>query len=214
MHATAREQLREVAGLREGVIHAIEQAILDRGDASAVRLITIRGLQHLLHIKTSAHRQQIGARGIVRRVQRDREMHAEVCFTQFMNARHDADGRNGDLSPTEGPELWISDALDGREDVFQIQHRLAHAHEDDGAQRAARCGGLAAQMTKLLDDFAGGEVALEARLRRRAEIAAHRTAHLARNTACGAIFAKIRHQDAFDRAAIVQPEEQFGRFIG
>lgn len=69
-------------------------------------------------------------------------------------------------------------------------------------------------MTKLLDDFAGGEVALEARLRRRAEITAHGAADLARNTACGAIFAKIRHQDAFDGSTIVQAEEQFGRFIG
>ena len=80
MHAAAGEQTRKVTGLREGVIHAFEQAILDRGDASALLLITIRGLEHLdqrhrllagftdLLVETLAVRRDL-VRGSCRRVE-------------------------------------------------------------------------------------------------------------------------------------------------
>ena len=98
--------------------------------------------------------------------------------------------------------------------MAEVQQRLAHAHEHDGLELAADGEGFAAEGEELLDDFAGGEVALEAGLRRRAEIAAHGATDLGGDAAGGAIGAEVGHEHGLDCTAIVETEEQFCRAVG
>ena len=213
MHAPSFQQTRQITCLRERIVHAIEQAVLNRGDAAAAGLITVHRSEHVLHIKAFAHRQEISARGVIGRVQGQGKMHTEIRLSQFINAGHDAHGGDGDLPPAEGTERGRGDAPHGGEHVFQIQHRLAHAHEDDGAQRAPGGACLAAQMDELLHDLAGGEVALKARLRGGAEVTAHGAAHLAGNAARCTLRVEVRHQHRLHGAPVIQAQQQLRRAI-
>ena len=124
-----------------------------------------------------------------------------------VDAGHDADRRHRHLPPAECAERIAGDAAHGLDHGVEIHQRLAYAHEHDHLQPAARRVRLAAEREKLLHDFAGGQVALEAGLRRRAKIAAHRAADLQGNATRRTVRAKIRHEHRLHRAPVAEPEE-------
>src|SRR6202012_1099449 len=102
--APAIEQPGKIAGLGKRVIHACKQAVLNGCDAAAVSLIAVRGGEHVLDIKAPAPGQEVSARGIIRSMQGQGEMHAKACLAQLVDAWNNADGGDGDLPPAECSE--------------------------------------------------------------------------------------------------------------
>ncbi len=135
-------------------------------------------------------------------------MHVETGAGERVDARNNPDGGNRDLPPPESADPVVGDSLHRGEDGIEVQHRLAHAHEDEGAQAASGGGGLAAERDELLGHLAGGEVAFETRARGRAEIAAHRASDLRGHATGGALRIKIRHEHAFHGASVGEPQQQ------
>src|SRR5919106_6327553 len=95
--------------------------------------------------------------------------------------RHDARGRDGDVTGTEPEPTGVVERIDRGEDAVEVQERLAHPHEHDVREPSAGRGEPPRGMTDLVDDLGGLEVATEAELTRRAERAAHGAAGLARD---------------------------------
>ena len=79
----------------------------------------------------------------------------------------------------------------------EVQQRLALAHQDDVCLRLERCAILFERNQHLTDDFAGGEVANQAKRSRQAEMAIDGTAGLSRNADRLAIL--FGHEHGFDR---------------
>ena len=99
----------------------------------------------------------------------------------------------------------VGQAARGLDDVLEVQHRLAHAHED------AVVDGLdAAEVQRLVEDLGGGEVAPEAHRAGRAERAGERAAGLGGDADRAAPVA-VAHQHRLDRVAVVGAEERLDR---
>ena len=214
MHAACANDGGERAGVVGRIVYAAEEAILDRDGAAAAGLKAVGGGEDVGDRETFAHREELGARGVVGSVERDGEVDVETGGGEGVDAGDDADGGDGDLAPAEGAEAVVGDAVDRGEDVVEVQQGLAHAHEDEGLEAAADGEGFATEGEKLFDDFAGGEVALEAGLGGGAEIAAHGAADLGGNAAGGAVGAEIGHEHGLDGAGVSEAEEKFGGAVG
>ena len=101
VRAEAFEHPPEQIGLRRAVVSAGQQAVLDRGDAAGAVIKPPGGLHDLGHRVSAVHRHELGAGFVIGRVQRERQVHVQIRVGQPIDARYDADGRHGDLSPTQ-----------------------------------------------------------------------------------------------------------------
>ena len=214
VHPARAEDGGEGAGVVGRVVYAAEQTILDRHGAAATGLKAVGGGEDIGDGETFAHREESRAGGVVGGVERDGEVDVEARGSERVDAGNDADGGDGDLTPAEGAEAVVGESIDGGEDVVEVEHRLAHAHENDRLELAADGEGFAAEGEELLHDFAGCEVSLETCLGGCAKIATHGTANLRGNAAGGAVGAEVRHQHGLDGAAVVEAEEEFRGAVG
>lgn len=140
-------------------------------------------------------------------VQADGEADALPFIGEADDAGDDADGAEGDVAGGEGEAFVVGEDVYGRERVVVVVQGFAHTHEDDVAQAFATCLQEAVYEEGLGDDFAGGEVTLEAHLAGGAEDAAHGAAGLGADAGGGAAFEF--HEDGFDGFAIGEGEEEF-----
>ena len=69
VHSPRAEHGRQHVGVFDRIIHAFQQAVLNRHRATTTRLKPIRGSQNFLDRKTPAHRKQLCARRVIRRMQ-------------------------------------------------------------------------------------------------------------------------------------------------
>ncbi len=213
VHAPAIQKAREIVGLSRGIIHPVKQAILDGYGPPGRGLMGGGGFQDVPDEEPPSHGQQLGPGLIVGRVERNRQVHVEPGGRERANSRHDPHRGNCDLTPAQGAQFVPGHAIDRGEHVVQVEHRLAHAHENDRLQTAAGSQSLAPERKELAHDFTGAEVAFKSRLGRRAEIAAHRAADLRGNAARRAVGAVVRHQHRLHGAPIGEPEQQLARSI-
>ena len=117
------------------------------------------------------HGHELAPERVVRRVEREREPHRLLDLVdEAAQARKPAHRRN--RRPAVG-DAEVREAPRGREDGVQVEHRLAHAHED-GVVHVVR----PPEVECLVEDLRGRQVAAEAHLARRAEGASQRTARL------------------------------------
>ena len=119
-------------------------------------------------------------------------------------ARQPADGRDR-RPPVCDPE--VRQAPSRREDVVEVQHRLAHPHEDtvvDGLDPP--------EMQRLVEDLGGGQVPAEAHRARRAERAGQRAARL-RGDADRAAPVAIAHEHRLHGVAVLRAEERLDRAV-
>ena len=147
-------------------------------------------------------------------MQRHGQIDVQIGRRHRINARNDPHRRHGDLPPAQRPHRLAGHPPRGFEDVLQIQHRLAHAHEHDGLQPPPGTRRLAAQMQELLDHFAGGEVSFKASLRGGAEIAAHHAPDLRRHASRNPVFLVGWHDHGFDGPPITEFQQQLDRPVG
>jgi len=194
VHAARAEDGGEGAGVVGRVVYAAQEAILDRDGATTAGLKAVGGGEDVGDGETFAHREELGAGGVVGGVERDGEVDVETGGGERVDAGNDADGGDGDLAPAEGAEAVVGEAVDGDEDVVEVEHRLAHAHEDDRLEFAPDGEGFAAEGEELFNDFTGGEVAFETGLGGCAEIATHGATDLGGNAAGGPVGAEVGHK--------------------
>ncbi len=136
-------------------------------------------------------------------MQRQREPDRLVDLVhEAPQARKPADGRDR-RAPVRDPE--VGQSARRVEHVVEVQHRLAHSHED-----AVVDGLEAAEVERLVDDLPGGQVAAELHRPGRAERARQRAPGLRRD-ADRATTVAIAHQHGLDRMSVVRVEERLDR---
>ena len=172
--------------LEQGVFHG-QHALFAQGRHVAAAGIKQHGQRVLL-----VDRHQLTAQCVIGCVQRQRQGDVDV-LGQLIDHRHHAGGRQGHPALGDAVTQVIHHQVHGRDDVVEVQQRLAHAHHHhvgdgtvDGCRDAAK--GFVGN-PHLADHFGGGEVAVEALLAGGAETAVQGTASLGRN-AQGATFAR------------------------
>ena len=167
--------------MRRLVVDAVEHHVLE-GDAAAVLLVDVvpAGLEELRDRVLAVDGHELVAQRVVGRMQRHRER-AVGLLGELVDLRHEAGGRERDAAARDvEAEVVEHDAHRGHH-VAEVGERLAHAHQHhvgDGPQAARLEAELAVGEPHLADDLVGGEVAVEALLRGRAERAVERAAHL------------------------------------
>ena len=213
MHSPPVHEGRQRVGLARGIVYVLEQAILDRDRPLRGGLITVGCGEDVLDTVALPGGKQPGACRVIGGVQRHGEIHIEPAGGQGVYPCDDAHGGYGHLAISEPAHLVPGHALYRRADVLEVQHRLTHAHEDDGLKLAAEAPRLVPECQELRDDLAGRQVALKPSLGRGAEVAAHGAADLGGHTAGRPVGPVPRHEDGLDGPAVGEPEEELHRAI-
>ncbi len=172
------QQFRKKLGLCIRIIHTRQDAILDSDDAPGALLKCFRGGDDVCNRIPPIAWHQFRSGCVVRRVQRQGQVHVQIRLCQPLDAGHDADGGDGHLAPTDTAHVRISDATGGGEYVVEVVHWLAHPHEDDRLEPPADRRRGALEMNELLDDLAGVETAIQPIARAGAEVTSHGAADL------------------------------------
>jgi len=162
------------------------------------------------------HRHDLLAHVVGGAVEREGEADLQRLIGQVADARGEPAGGDGDVPRADADAPVRVDDFDGLDQVDVVGERFAHAHEDDVVDLGFR-GALG--LEDLRDDFAGGEVALEALESAGAELAAVGAADLggdAEGEAVGALAEHVERggdEDAFDVVAGAQVPEEFARGV-
>ena len=150
---------------------------------------------------------QLVAQLVVGRVQAQGQGDRDALVGELVDARHQADGRDGDAARGHAEAAWgrVGQAAYGAHHGLVVGQRLAHPHEDDVGDASGPARDLAAGQRPgagddLLDDLGGGHVALEAALAGGAERAGHPAAGLARDAHGDAV--GVAHQHGLDQRAV------------
>ena len=182
--------------------------------------VLVAGVKQCGEAVAGVYRDDLVAQFVVRRVQRDGE--AQVGhFAQGVDGGDDTGGAQGHAALGEAEGVVVHHQPGGGQDVVEVHQRLAHAHEDDVGHDAVVAVAVAVEdvfgKPHLDDNFAGGEVAVKARVASGAEGAGQGAACL-RGDAEGAAVV-FRDKDGFDAVAAVVAENPFacavaGGFVG
>ncbi len=187
------------------VVHAGEHHVLD--EHAPVPELHVAGAlaEHLCERVAVVDGHEAAPQRRRGRVEREREADRLLDLVdEPAEPRQPADGgdRRAAVSDAE-----VRQAASGGEHRVEVQHRLAHPHEDEVVDRLDP-----AEVERLVEDLARRQVPAEPHLPGGAEVAGERTARLGRN-AHRAAPAAIAHQDRLDRMAVVRPEEDLERAV-
>ncbi len=143
-------------------------------------------------------------------MERDSEVELVARLGQFADFFGQADSRDSDAPRTQAQTIFGGESIESREKVFEVGERFTHSHHDDVGQFfISREKAVEAQ--NLFENFARGEVTLEAQKAAGTEDAAHAAADLSADADGAAIV--FTHEDAFDERAVVELQEQFFRAV-
>ena len=145
-------------------------------------------------------RHQLRAKGVVGRVQREREADRHLGLPSA--ARSPAPSRPSRSSVRRWVMPMSGSRSQASSTASRVHHRLAHAHEDEVVDRLG-----AAEVEHLVEDLGGGQIAPEPHLAGRAERAGQRAARLRRDADRAALVA-IAHQHRLDRPAVGGAEQR------
>jgi hypothetical protein len=197
------EQVGELAGLFDPVVHAAQHHVLDEDLAPAERKVTVTLGKHLGERIPIVDRHQLAPQLIGGCVQRQREPDRllDVVY-EPSQSREPADGGDGRTSPGDAE---VGQCARGFEHRVEVEHGLAHPHEHgmvDGLD--------ASEVQGLVDDLRRGEVPAEAHVSGRAERAGKWTARLRREAERASPIA-VAHEHGFDRVALMRTEKRLHR---
>ncbi len=198
MGADVASQVGQLADVDRPVVHPGDQRPLERHATTGDLEPAPAGGHERLEGVATVDGDELVAQLVVGGMQRDGEVDRQPGGRQAPDARHQPDGRHGEVAGRE-PEVVVEPVERG-DDAVEVRHRLAHPHEDD--VREAPGAGLLHRSHDLLDDLAGGELALEARLAGRAEAAAHGAPGLRGDADRGAV--GVVHEDGLHEGAVVE----------
>src|SRR5439155_1539608 len=115
--------------------------------------------EHLVDVPALVQWDDRATDRVVRRVQRDREVHRQIQRGQLIHLRDDADRRDRHAARADAEELRVDEHPHRRDRRVEVRERLPHPHRDDMRHALAACDKLALPVTHLIDDLADREVA-------------------------------------------------------
>ena len=190
-----------------GQLAGVARRVVDTGDHRPFK--TDATIFYAQIIATSSHqilqwvalvdRHQIVAQFVASSMQRHRQVDRQWASRQRANARHDANGR--DRNVTRRNAHVAVDAFNCTPHGRFVGERFAHAHEHDVGHALFALLGVARSAHNLFDNFAHGELAVEASLTSCTKPTGHRTASLGAHTHGGTI--GIVHEHCFNRVIAV-----------
>ena len=200
-------------GVGIGVVHAAKEDVFESEVLPRAEGLGAAGGEKIAQVPLLRDGHDFLALLFVRGVEGDGEFGAHGGLAEFFHAVDDAGGGDGDAAFAHADAAFVAEDAGGFEDVVEVEERFALAHHDDvhlarGGVHAVAGGGE----EDLADNFARGEIALEAHEGREAELAIDGAADLRRNAE--GVAAVFGHEDGFDGAAVVEREEVAVRAIG
>ena len=134
---------------------------------------------------------------------------------ELTNTRRDARRRNGNAIRDDVQAVRVAHHAQRFHQRLEIQKGLARAHAYE-VRAARRLHAVAVSVIEcdddLFDNFAGGQIAQQAELRRQAESALQRTARLRRET--NRVTPLFRNEDSLDGPAVVRLHQVAPRAVG
>ena len=148
-----------------------------------------------------------------RRIERNRQLRPHRLAPQLLDLRNDSRRRERDalLATTRRPRgstrMRVAFSTFGRFSSGSPIPIITMFSRAPWLQQPV----VARHEQHLAHDLAGRQVALQAHQRRHAELAIHRTAHLARNA--DRVARLFRHQNRLDRPPVLQPQQITARSV-
>ena len=168
------EHLGERPRLLRAIIYIVHQCVLECDTPTRLLDVSAHRAQKVLQRIFSIERDELVSQFIVRRVQRNREVHLELFPRHALDSRHFARGRNGNAPSAQSKASGINEGLNGLPGHVEFHERLAHTHKDDVGDRR----GNPRHMQHLRDDLARRQVADVTGLSSRTKWTANRAADL------------------------------------
>src|SRR5271166_6287279 len=205
--AESADEVDEIAGVGRVVVEAAEEDVLEGETLAVAEREVAQGGEKLLDGPLASDGHDFGAKSFVGSVEGDGELGADVFGAEVGDARDDAGGGDGHA---RGGNSGIEDeAADGLHEVVVVEERFALSHEDEVDAVAVNIDALVVERGEdLANDFAWGEIALEAEKGRHAELAVDGAADLGGDADGGA----ARTVSSF-KFRVSSARESFERFI-
>ena len=204
-------------GVLGAVVDVIQHHVLDGHPALVgvgLRNIAAHRVEERLDVVLFVDRDDFVANGVVRRVQGDRQRNVDH-IAEFIQRRHHAGGRQGHTTLGKAKAEIVEHDFHRRNDIVEVQQRLAHAHHYY-VGNGTHAGGLhraddLRRAPNLADNFGYPQVAVKALLGGGAEFALQRAAYLGGDAQGGAVF--FRDIDGLD-ALIANGNRPFNGPVG
>lgn len=164
----AFDELGEGFSLFGGVVDFRNEEVFDGDFPSGGGVVVAHGGPGFGDIPLIIDGHETGANLINGTVEREGEVDRELVSGELPNLGDEADGAHREMAIAEAD--FVVEDVEGFDDVFNVEKRFSHSHENDMADAAF---GERLEEKVLGDDFAGGEVAVEPAHSGRAEGAAH-----------------------------------------
>ena len=208
MAVHAAQPVPQLACTGVGVVDAADERILKRNAPAGRLKIVAACLQELLHRIDTRHGHGLRTDRIVRRVQRNRQIHRQSALCQFIDFGNDAAGRERDMTHADMQSLLAAGEMQKPNHVVKVVERLPHSHQHHIGDAHAF---VALRRFDLCQHFRGGQAPRKAAFARCAEGATHLAAHL-RGDADG-ISMVIGHQHSLNTFAVVKRKKVLHCFI-
>ena len=203
------------------VVHALQHHVFERDPPRvAGRRVAPAGGDQLRDRIFAVERHQLVAQLVAHRVQRHREIDAELR-AGAVHHRHHAGGGQRDAPPRQADALVVHHDGHRLGDVLVIVQRLAHAHQHDGREQARRLAFRArplavavARRHELADDLGGAQVAHQRLRAGVAEPAGQRAADLRGDADRAAILVPVGDVDGLRLLAVAEAEQEFAGVVG
>jgi hypothetical protein len=206
----------EERGLFGGVIHPLDEDILQRHHLALLRLVIGAGIEEFGEGIPAIDGHDLLTHFVGRAVERKGQPNLQRLFRQKPDLRGESAGGNGDVPRADTDAPRRVDEVERLHQVGVIRERLAHAHENEIVD--ARFGD-AFRLENLGDDFSGGEISFPTFQTARAKLAAVSAADLggkAEGESIGAFAEKIQRrgdEDAFDVVAGAEFPKELSRGV-
>ncbi len=205
MRAERTGEGRQLGGIAAPVVDAADQRPLDGETPAARRDVGRARLGELGQRIATVDGHQLVAQAVVRRVQRDGQVDRQCFARQPADAGHHSHRRERQVAGREA-DVAVEPHHRAPHPVV-VGQGFPHPHEHDvgDAPRPGHPHGG----HHLFHDLALAQVALEACLARRTELARHGTPRLGRNADGHAV--RVAHQHRLDLGAVVQAPQPLRR---
>jgi hypothetical protein len=209
---TGAEQAGQAARVGVGVVHAVEEQVLDEDPPAGALAVAAARLQDAGDREAARDRHELFAQLVGGGVEGERQAHGQRLVGQPLDPGHPAGCRDRNVTCAEVEALRVVHGVTRRQHLVVVQERLAHAHHDDVPDGRPAVAQDAGQRQELLDDLARPQAAPEAHLAGRAERAGERAARLGREA--GRAPAAMAHRHRLDRKPVPGREPQLHRAVG
>mmetsp|Transcript_37005 Transcript_37005/g.80618 ORF Transcript_37005/g.80618 Transcript_37005/m.80618 type:complete len:222 (+) Transcript_37005:294-959(+) len=179
----------EVARVDVGVVDPPDDGVLEHHLAAGAGVVVVQRLPERLHREAATCRHDGLPHPLLRRVQRERQVHFRALVRQLAHRVHHSHRGHGDLVEGQVEHALLGQPAQCNHQLLVVIQRLSHPHEHYVAHRLQR-----AAVPHLLQDFTGGQVRQQTHCARCAKLASHRAANLTGHTYCAVLLVFDYHR--------------------